>query len=327
MIKSLKSLLLGLDKRLERFDKKVSKPLKIALLLLTFVCLGLILLSYLHGHSLAVLSPKGPVAVKQRNLLAFAAALSLLVIIPVFVMTFWFAWKYRENNSKARYLPNRDHNRTAETVWWGVPLILVIILSIVTWNSSHTLDPFRPLDSSTPPLTIQVVALQWKWLFIYPDQRLATVNYVRIPEKTPINFEITADAPMNSFWVPQLGGQVYAMSGMSTQLHLMADQAGSFEGSSANISGEGFAGMHFTVQATTENEFNDWVLAKQQNPAYLDSNVYNKLSKPSLLKPQSDYRLISDNLYNGIVMKFMDPTMHDSPTDHQQSHARYGADQ
>src|SRR5580700_9838221 len=174
---------------------------------------------YLHHTNIPVLEPKGPVGLQERNLLFFGAALSLVVVIPVFTMLFFITWKYREGNTKAKYSPDFDHSRIAETIWWLIPAVLITILSVVGWNSSHTLDPYRPLSSKTPQMTIQVVALDWKWLFIYPQQHIATVNMVQFPKNTPINFEITSDSVMNSFWIPQLGGQIYSMPGMSTQLH------------------------------------------------------------------------------------------------------------
>ena len=179
----------------------------------------------------------------------FAALLSLVVVIPVFAMTIYIVWRYRESNQKAKYSPDWDHNSKVETIWWLIPTLLIVVLSVVTWNSSHSLDPFKPIKSSVKPLRVQVIALQWKWLFIYPEQGVASTNILELPVDRPINFEVTADAPMNSFWIPQLGGQIYAMAGMSTQLHLMASEAGTYAGASANLSGKGFAKMKFDTKA------------------------------------------------------------------------------
>ena len=212
-----------------------------------FIAIGLLILGaiagvalLLHGHTIDVLVPKGTIAKKELDLLVTATLLMLIVVIPVFVLTFTIAWKYRASNTKAKYTPDWDHNRAIETVWWAIPFVLILILSVITWQSSHELDPFKPLASSKQPITIQVVALQWKWLFIYPEQHIATVNYVQFPVDTPVNFVITSDAPMNSFWIPQLGGQIYAMAGMSTQLHLMATDPGSYNGSSVTPQRTGF---------------------------------------------------------------------------------------
>lgn len=285
----------------------LNKKYKLALFLLLPLGVIIVVLAIAHSHGIAVLQPEGQIAHKQRQLLIFATVLSLLVVIPVFAMTFYIAWKYREGNADARYSPEWDHDRRAETIWWVVPLILIIILSIVTWQSSHALDPFKPINSSVKPITIQVVALQWKWLFIYPEQNIATVNYVRFPAGTPINFEITADAPMNSFWIPKLGGQMYAMSGMSTQLHLMADSPGSYEGLSANISGQGFAGMRFTATSTSQAEFDQWVESIKQSAVYLNYAAYERLAVPSENEPIYSYSSVDESLYSTVMMKPLMP--------------------
>ena len=178
---------------------------------------------------------------------------------------------------------------------------------MITWDSSHALDPYRPLSSNVKPLTIQVVALDWKWLFIYPKQDIATVNYVQFPANTPITFDVTSDAPMNSFWIPQLGGQIYAMPGMATELHLEASQNGSFDGSSANISGKGFSGMTFTAKATSSADFNAWVKTVQQAPQNLDAAAYVALAKPSENVPRAYYANADLTLYNQIIMQYMMP--------------------
>jgi cytochrome o ubiquinol oxidase subunit 2 len=278
--------------------------------LIGLLVLGVVTLAawYLHGTNIAVLNPKGPVAAQERNLIIFASLLSLLVVIPVFTLTAVIAWRYRESNSKARYSPELDHSRIAETLWWLIPSALILTLSVVAWDSSHTLDPYRPLTSTKPPITIQVVALDWKWLFIYPQLHIATVNYVQFPQQTPINFELTADAPMNSFWIPQLGGQIYAMPGMSTQLHLMADGAGSYRGLSANISGQGFAGMTFTAKSSSQADFDRWVGSVRQAPTSLNLASYNRLAAPSQNLPPTNYSPASGGLYDTIVDKYMLPT-------------------
>lgn len=262
---------------------------------------------YLSRHTVAVLSPQGVIASKERRLIFIAVALSMIVVLPVFYMTFSFAWKYRASNKKAEYKPDLGNSRLLETVWWGVPTLIILFLSVLTWQSSHELDPYKALSSSKEPLTIQVVALQWKWLFIYPEQHVASVNLAQIPVDTPVDFEITSDAPMNSFWVPQLGGQIYAMSGMSTHLHLMASNAGNYKGSSANISGDGFAGMNFMVKAGSGQDFNTWVAAAKQSAIKLTQQTYDKLSQPSKNTPVSYYASVQNGLYDTIVAKYMQP--------------------
>lgn len=279
-----------------------------------FILLGLVIVGflavaviYLQHTSIPVLEPRGIIAYKERRLIFFALLLSLIVVIPVFTLLFVFAWRYREGNTKAKYSPNLAGNRPAEALWWFIPTVLITILSIVTWNATHALDPYKPLVSSVRPIDVQVVALDWKWLFIYPEQNIASVNLVKFPENTPVNFEITADAPMNSFWIPQLGGQIYAMPGMSTQLHLMASSDGTFNGSSANISGDGFAGMSFVAQSSSAAQFNDWVQSVKQSSQSLSQQAYSKLSSPSEYNPISYYSSAANNLYNTIILKYMVP--------------------
>ena len=262
---------------------------------------------YLHTHTIAVLSPRGTIAYKERSLMLLTVLLGLLVLLPVFALTFGIAWRYREGNKHATYSPHLTGSLLAETVWWVIPLSIITVLSVVTWHSSHTLDPRRAIISTAKPIKVQVVALEWKWLFIYPQQHVASVNYLAMPVNTPVDFEITADAPMNSFWIPQLGGQIYAMPGMSTELHLMASQTGTYRGSSANISGEGFADMHFTTQAESRQAFNAWVAAATKAPQPLTASVYKTLAKPSVNYPKSMYTAVDANLYHDVLIKYMDP--------------------
>ena len=260
----------------------------------------------LRDASIPVLQPRGEIGQRQYELLLFAAILSLVVVIPVFALTIFIVMKYRAGApKKAQYAPEWDHDKRLEFVWWGIPILLIIVLSIVTWRTSHTLDPYKPLASDKKPLTIQVVALQWKWLFIYPEQGIASVNLTQFPVDRPIRFQITSDAPMNSFWIPQLGGQIYAMSGMSTLLNLQANTAGDYRGVSANISGKGFSGMVFTARASTEADFGAWVRDVHQAPHRLSIATYHDLAMPSQDNPVSYYGSIDANLYDTIVMSYM----------------------
>lgn len=265
---------------------------------------------YLNTHDISLLNPRGEIAQKQYNLLIFASILSLVVVIPVFALTIGIAWRYREGNTKAKYAPNWENNKVAESIWWGIPILLIVILSIVTFISSHALDPYKKLVSSTKPIEVQVVAMQWKWLFLYPDYNIASLNYLQFPEKTPVNFTITSDAPMNSFWIPDLGGQIYAMTGMNTKLHLMADSTGSYRGSSANLSGEGFAGMTFTAKSTSQADFETWVNEVKQNYNPLNEQTYSQLDQPSSNVPVSLYSPVQPDLYTNIVYKYMDSMGH-----------------
>ncbi|HEU4913804.1 MAG TPA: ubiquinol oxidase subunit II [Candidatus Saccharimonadales bacterium] len=262
---------------------------------------------YLSTADIAVLQPEGSVAEREKQLILFAFGLSLVVVVPVFMMTFWFAWRYREGNKNghAKYAPNMAGNKLYETVWWLVPAILILILSVVTWRSSHELDPYKPLVSDKKALEIQVVAMQWKWLFIYPEQGIATVNYLQVPEKTPLNFTITSDGPMNSFWVPKLGGQIYAMSGMSSKLHLIADKPGTYEGSSANISGRGFADMRFDTKVTSQAEFDSWVTKIQASDDMLTVSGFAELAKQTKNHPVQYFVLGDKDLYDTIEGAYM----------------------
>lgn len=264
--------------------------------------------TFFNSHKIALLNPQGWVAKEEYHLMLVAVLLMLSVVIPVFILTFRIIWKYRSDNPKAKYDPEWNDSKLAETVWWGLPFFIILLLSYITWVSSHKLDPFKPLESEKQPLKIQVVALQWKWLFIYPEEQIATVNFFQFPEKTPINFEISADAPMNSFWIPQLGGQIYAMPGMSTKLHLIADKAGEYRGSSANLSGEGFAGMHFIAKASSDEDFKKWVEEVKKSDKSLDKASFDELAKPSEYNAPTYYTLGDKDLYSWIVMKPMMPT-------------------
>jgi cytochrome o ubiquinol oxidase subunit 2 len=269
--------------------------------------LGILLAAgvYLSTLNIPVLQPAGQIADKQRNLLYLSLLLSVVVVLPVFVMLFVFSFKYSESNKKAKYSPNYSSSKKLESIWWGIPFIIIAILSVITWNSSHDLDPFKPIHAANQPIHIQVIALQWKWLFIYPEQNIASVNFVQFPKDTPVDFEITSDAPMNSYWIPKLGGQIYAMPGMSTHLNLMANKSGDFSGKSANISGEGFAKMTFTARASSPSEFNQWVskLSKADSP--LNVTSYAQLAKPNTSDHAIYYSSADSSLYGSIVNKYM----------------------
>jgi cytochrome o ubiquinol oxidase subunit 2 len=256
-------------------------------------------------------NPKGAIAAEQIRLIVIAAILMLLIVVPVVIMTIIIAWRYRASNTKATYTPNWAHSTTLEIIWWVVPCIIIAILAVLTWITSHTLDPYRPLDSKEKPLTIQAIALDWKWVFIYPEQGIATINYIEIPENTPISFEITSQGPMNSLWIPQLGGQIYAMAGMRTRLHLIADQAGVYDGGSSNYSGEGFAEMTFKVKAESTDEFTQWVKRVKQTPDILTTEKFNALLAPSSAEPVQLFSSVAPTIFTDEVMKFMMPMSHD----------------
>ncbi len=284
----------------------MKKTMRIVLLILGS---GLVffLVAYVSSHNMGVLNPKGSIALAEKNLLITTVGLMSLVVIPVFIMLASFAWRYRASNTKAKYSPDWHNNQALEIIWWMVPTVIITILGILTWKSTHELDPFKPLNSTVAPITIQVVALDWKWLFIYPDENIATVNFLELPKDTPINFIITADAPMNAFWIPQLGGMVYAMAGMSAKLHLMASEEGVYKGLSSNFSGDGFSGMKFDTKITSTEEYTKWVDEVRASPYRLSHDRYNELVKKTKNNPVELYASVTENLYDSIIMKFMSP--------------------
>lgn len=284
----------------------MKKSFKVAFIAL--ICLGAIAASayFILTSDIVVLDPKGWIGMKEADLIVTSSLLMLIVVIPVYILTWFFAWKYRAGRD-ARHDPDWEHNYIVEYCWWGVPLIIVAVLAIICWKSSHELNPFKPLESDKKAIQIQVVALQWKWLFIYPEQGIATVNFVQFPEKTPVNFEITADAPMNSFWIPQLGGQIYAMPAMRTKLHLIADEVGSYRGLSSNISGTGFAGMTFIAKASSDADFQQWVNEAKRSGKTLKFADYLKLVAPSENVPVSTYSLGDKDLFEQIMDQYEPP--------------------
>ncbi|SPL70134.1 ubiquinol oxidase subunit II [Acinetobacter stercoris] len=234
------------------------------------------------GGDIVLLNSKGPVAQGQSDLMMTAIYLMLLVVIPSILMALWFGWKYRASNKDADYKPTWAHSTAIEIVVWGIPVIIIGILAYLTWWGSHKYDPYRPLDSEKAPLTIQVVAEQFKWVFIYPEQEIATINEVRFPEQTPVNFQVTSNFTMNSFFIPSLSGQIYAMAGMKTQLHMLADETGTYRGFSSNYSGYGFTQMRFKAHSVTEADFKNWVTAVKAgngtsvNPEAVQKTVLDK---------------------------------------------------
>ncbi|HTR18496.1 MAG TPA: COX aromatic rich motif-containing protein [Candidatus Paceibacterota bacterium] len=279
------------------------------------LCAGVALLVvatviYAQHANIAILDPAGPVALAERNIIFTTLLLCALVVVPVFVMLFAFSWRYREGGHAALHEHHSEwdhYNWVAEVVWWVVPAIIIFILGIIAWQSSHALDPYKPLQANTPSMTIDVVALDWKWLFIYPEQGIASVNLVEFPVGTPVHFYLTADAPMNSFWIPQLGGQIMAMPGMTTQLNLMASRTGDFNGFSGNISGDGFSGMAFTARAVPQTQFDQWVTAAKTGLAPLTESSYASLAQPTEYNPVSYYWPVSVDLFGSVENKYMTP--------------------
>nr|WP_240783690.1 ubiquinol oxidase subunit II [Stenotrophobium rhamnosiphilum] len=280
---------------------------------------GMLLLSlavFLAGCKSVVLSPSGDIAQQQGNLVIVSTVLMLLIIVPVMILTAWFAWRYRASNTEATYDPDWHHSTSVELGIWAAPLLIVIALGAVTWITTHTLDPFRPLArisatqtlaKDVKPLQVQVVALDWKWLFIYPDYGIATVNELAAPIDTPINFQITSSTVMNSFYIPALAGQIYAMPAMETKLHAVINKIGNYEGFSANYSGAGFSGMKFRFHGMSKEEFEAWIQKNKDAGNKLDRPTYQALEKPSEREAVRRYAQIDPKLYDAILNLCVDP--------------------
>jgi cytochrome o ubiquinol oxidase subunit 2 len=279
---------------------------------------GLFLLpfSLLAGCDTVVLNPSGDIAAQQGQLVIISTVLMLLIIVPVIALVFIFAWRYRKNNTSAKYEPDWDHSTKLELLIWGVPLLMIIVLGLITWISTHKLDPYRPLErldanrpipAATKPLVVQVVALDWKWLFIYPEQNIATVNELVTPVDVPVRFKLTASSVMNSFYIPALAGQIYAMPGMDTTLNAVINKPGEYEGFSANYSGAGFSHMRFKYHGVSAADFDSWVQKTKAGGGMLGRADYQALEQPSERDPVRRYGAVAPNLYDAIVNRCVEP--------------------
>ena len=252
-----------------------------------------------------LLNPKGPIGDSQRLLIVTTFALMLIVVIPVFIMVFWFTRKYRAANTKADYAPKWDYSAGIDWVIWLVPIAIVIVLAYYTWVGTFRLDPYKPIVSARKPLTIEVVSLDWKWLFIYPEQNIAVVNQLVFPAHVPLSFRLTSDTVMSSFFIPQLGSQMYAMAGMQTRLNLMADEPGVYHGHNQEFSGRGYADMHFKAIATSSEEFQAWVAKVRQSPDVLDADRFEQLRKPATGSPVTLFSSVQPELFKRILNQYM----------------------
>ncbi len=273
-----------------------------------FLFIGLLSLAVtlIGGCStILLLNPKGPIGEAERFLILAAIGLMAIVVIPVFIMTFWFAVKYRAANTAAEYTPKWDYSGKIDMVMWGVPIAIIVVLATLTWHMTHKLDPYKPIPSAHQPVNIQAVSLDWKWLFIYPDLNIATVNQLTFPAKAPLSFRLTSQTVMTSFFIPQLGSQMYAMGGMQTQLNLLADQIGIYAGHNNQISGIGYANMHFKAHAVSPEEFQAWVEKVRQSPEKLDHHRYEQLIKPNDgYYPVTHFSAVEPDLFLHILRKY-----------------------
>ena len=262
--------------------------------------------------TILLFDPKGPIGEAERFVIIAAIVLMMIVVIPVFIMAFWFPRKYRASNTESTYMPKWSHSAKIEFFMWGVPIAIVTVLAILAWTSTHSLDPYKPIPSAEKPINIEAVSLDWKWLFIYPDQNIATVNQITFPVNVPLSFKITSDTVMGSFFIPQLGSQIYAMAGMQTRLHLLADKPGTYAGHNQQISGRGYADMHFKANAVSREEFQSWVQEVRQSPEKLDLDRYEQLAKPSVGHPVTYFSAVKPDLFVYILRQF-DPTWSEHP--------------
>jgi cytochrome o ubiquinol oxidase subunit II len=265
----------------------------------------LIGVAILGGCSEGVLDPKGPIAAADRQILLNSLGIMLAIVIPVILATLGVAFWFRASNERARYRPNFEYSGRLELLVWSIPAMTVFLVGGVAWVGAHDVSPSKPIVSTVKPLRIQVASLDWKWLFIYPDQGVASVNRLTIPVGTPISLELTSSGVMNSFFVPQLGSQIYTMSGMVTRLHLQADQPGTYRGFSAQFSGEGFADMHFDADAVTSEKFTQWLDGVRSTGPELNAKTYSDLVKPSAAVTPFTYRSVEPGLFDKITVSEM----------------------
>lgn len=266
---------------------------------------GTVLLS---GCDSALLNPKGQIGLEQRSLILTAFGLMLIVVIPAILMAVGFAWKYRASNKDAKYSPNWSHSNKVEAVVWTVPILIIIFLAVLTWKTTHSLEPSKALaDNGEKTVTIEVISMDWKWFFIYPEQGIATINEVAFPANTNVQFKITSNSVMNSFFIPRLGSQIYAMAGMQTNLHLIANEAGTYDGISASYSGPGFSGMKFKAIATPDRAgFDQWVAkVKQSSGSVNDMAAYEKIAAPSEYNKVEYFSSVKPDLFKDVTNKFM----------------------
>jgi len=254
------------------------------------------------GCNRGIMDPVGPVGAAEKQILINSTAIMLAIVIPVIVATIAFAWWFRRGNTKATYRPDWEYSGAIEMVVWSVPALTIILLGGITWIGSHDLEPSKPLASAAAPLKVEVVSLDWKWLFIYPDQGVATVNQLVVPAGTPVSFRLTSATVWNSFFVPQMGTMIYTMPGMTTRLNLQADRPGTYDGLSAQFSGEGFPGMSFKVHAVSRDEFAAWAQGARGQGQALDGGSYAALAKPSSYVKPITYGAVSPGLFDAIAM-------------------------
>ncbi len=296
------------------------KKFNIALSLLILVAIGGII-AYAISQGVAVLEPQGPISSHQRDLFWLAIGLGLTALIPIFIMTFAIVYRYRAKDSNPHQHPRRagEVKPLASWIWATFVVVIITVLAVFMIKSTFAIDPYKPVSDINSSLNVRVVALPWKWLFIYPDQNIASVNELVIPVNTPISFELTADAPMSSFWIPKLGSMIYTMEGMVTKLHLQASSPGEFEGMNTEINGQGYSGMRFKTKAVSTANFNQWVDQVKLADEVLNRSTYEKLAQPSANTQVRSFAATDPSLFGYILAKFM-PDGHSTFNGQNQMH-------
>lgn len=271
----------------------------------SFIAAGLSALCFfilLSGCShMVLLTPKGPVGETERTVIIIAFVLMLIVVIPVIIMALWFPRKFRASNTDAPYTPKWSYSHKIELVIWLFPVAIVTALAVLAWITTYELDPYKPIEPQDEAVTIEAVSLDWKWLFIYPDHHIATINEIVFPVDTPLSFKITSDTVLASFFIPQLGSQIYAMPGKQARLHLLANETGVYEGRNQQFSGSGFTGMQFDAIATSPEKFADWVQKIQHSPEQLNQELFEQLRKPGTDFPVKYFSAVEPDLFNHII--------------------------
>jgi cytochrome o ubiquinol oxidase subunit 2 len=255
-----------------------------------------------------ILDPQGPIGAAEKTILIDSVAIMLAIVLPTIIAIFAFAYWFRASNPRAFYWPNWEYSGRIELVVWSIPALTVFLLGGVAWIGAHQLDPAQAIEGPHKPLTIQAVSLDWKWLFIYPDQKVATINTLTVPAGVPLRFELTSASVMNAFFIPQFGSMVYTMNGMTSRLNLQADTPGTFQGLSSHFSGDGFSGMHFDVRAVPPEQFSKWAQDASGAGKSLDARSYEQIAKPSMNEAQATYRLADPDLFRSIVTQKLPPT-------------------
>ncbi|MGH6910524.1 MAG: ubiquinol oxidase subunit II [Phenylobacterium sp.] len=274
----------------------------------------------LGGCAGSILDPVGPVGADDARIFIDALLIMLAIVIPTILLAFWMAWRYRASNTKAEYLPYWSYSGRIEAIVWAIPILTIMFIGGVIWIGSYRLDPFKPLPSKSPPVEVQVVALDWKWLFIYPDQGIATVNHLVVPVGVPVHFSITSSSVFNVFFVPRLGSMIYAMPGMVSQLYLQADRPALLLGQSSHFSGDGFSDMQFQVKSVAPAEFASWSQAVRSSGPTLDPVAYAELSRQSQRVKPFSYRAVDPHLFHAIAAQRVAPGPGPEPEDRAQAH-------